>query len=220
MWKQGLKLSLLSLPLLLCACAPAVKREYTEESLRVYCPDVLRTKGYYCDGDRAYSNKVQSGSRVKITSLSTNRHITIAVFRREDIDGICVPEKFKSLLGSEPFPARLEVQRCGVDDRKTCPAYLKGLASYYGEPYHRRQTPYGTVFDQEGLYAASRDLPLGTLLEVRNLKNRKSVVVKVIDRGPFKEGRVLDLSYEAAKRLDMIKDGVVEVEARVLRCGD
>ncbi|MFZ8860766.1 MAG: septal ring lytic transglycosylase RlpA family protein [Thermocrinis sp.] len=58
------------------------------------------------------------------------------------------------------------------------------------------------------------------LLRVRNLKNRKEVEVKVIDRGPFKEGRVLDLSEGAARKFGMIGDGVVPVEAVVLRCGD
>ena len=70
------------------------------------------------------------------------------------------------------------------------------------------------------MYAAHRELPLGTLLRVRNLKNGREVVVKVIDRGPFKEDRVLDLSEGAARKLGMIRDGVVPVEAVVLRCGD
>lgn len=71
-----------------------------------------------------------------------------------------------------------------------------------------------------GYYAAHKELPLGTLLEVKNLKNGRTVRVKVIDRGPFKPERVLDLSYSAARDLDMVKDGVVEVQAIVLRCGD
>ncbi len=112
------------------------------------------------------------------------------------------------------------MERCGIDDRRECPAYIRGLASYYGEDYHGREIPYGISYDMHGLYAASPDLPLGTLLKVKNLKNGKEVVVKVIDRGPFKGNRVLDLSYSAAKSLDMLREGVVEVEARVIRCGD
>jgi rare lipoprotein A len=94
------------------------------------------------------------------------------------------------------------------------------MASWYGEPYHGRESSYGIIFDKEGMYAAHRELPLGTLLRVRNLKNGREVEVKVIDRGPFKEGRVLDLSEGAARKLGMIGDGEVPVEAEVLRCGD
>ncbi len=204
----------------LFSCSVKVKDMDKGEYLEVNCPSTIKTRGFYCKEDKAYSDKVQSGSRVKIESLLTSKSITIAVYRREDIDGICVPERFKSLLGPEPFPAKLEVQRCGVDDRRTCPRVIRGLASYYGDPYHGNPTPYGIKYDMHGFYAASPDLPLGTLLKVKNLKNGKEVVVKVIDRGPFKDGRVLDLSYASAKELGMIRDGVVQIEAKVLRCGD
>ncbi len=174
----------------------------------------------YCFTDRAYSNLVQTGSRVRVTNLENGRSITIAVYRDESMTGVCVPDKHANLLGKAPARAKLEILRCGIDNITTCPPYIRGLASWYGHPYHGRQATYGQIYDMYGLYAASRDLPLGTLLRVRNLRNGKEVEVKVIDRGPFKSERVLDLSYEAAQRLDMLKDGVVEVEAKVLRCGD
>ncbi len=212
------------LPLLLftSSCSVVVQDRSTgaDGELRVNCPEVLRTEGFYCTGDRAYSNLVQSGSRVRVVNLSTGKSITIAVFRREDIRGICVPERFRNILGDAPFLAKLGIQRCGVDDRRTCPTKIKGLASYYTEPYHGRETPYGIRYDMHGYYAASPALPLGSLLKVKNLKNGMEVVVKVIDRGPLKPGRVLDLSYSAARDLDMLKDGVVEVQALVLRCGE
>jgi rare lipoprotein A len=176
--------------------------------------------GFYCTGNRAYSNLVQAGSRVRVYSQSTGKSITIAIYRRDDINGVCVPERFESLLGRAPFRAVLEVERCGLDGNTVCPPVIRGMASWYGEPYHGRESSYGIIFDKEGMYAAHRELPLGTLLRVRNLKNGKEVEVKVIDRGPFKEGRVLDLSEGAARRLGMIGDGVVPVEAVVLRCGD
>lgn len=213
------RLTVIFIPFLF-SCSVMVREASKEEHLRVSCPTIIRTEGFYCDGERAYSNAVQSGSRVKIENLLTGRSITIAVFRKEDVKGICVPDRFRGLLGPAPFPARLEVQRCGVDDIRTCPAYIRGPASYYAEQYHKRETPYGISYDMHGLYAASPNLPLGSLLRVKNLKNGREATVKVIDRGPFKGNRVLDLSYAAARELDMIKDGVVEVEARVLRCGD
>ena len=194
--------------------------EWATGLLRAYCPSKIETVGFYCTGDRAYSNLVQAGSRVRVYSQSTGKSITIAIYRRDDINGVCVPERFEPLLGKAPFRAVLEVERCGVDGNTVCPPVIRGMASWYGEPYHGRETPYGIIFDKEGMYAAHRELPLGTLLRVRNLKNGKEVEVKVIDRGPFKEGRVLDLSEGAARRLGMIRDGVVPVEAVVLRCGD
>ncbi|MFN7065871.1 MAG: septal ring lytic transglycosylase RlpA family protein [Aquificaceae bacterium] len=204
----------------LFSCSITVRDLAREDYLEVNCPSTLQAKGFYCREDRAYSNKVQTGSRVRVESLLTGKSITVAVYRREDMEGICVPERFRGMLGPEPFPARLEIQRCGVDDRRRCPIVLRGLTSYYGEGYHGGKTPYGIEYDMYKPYAASPDLPLGTLLRVRNLRNGKEVVVKIVDRGPLKGGRILDLSYASAKELDMIRDGVVEVEARVLRCGD
>jgi rare lipoprotein A len=220
---------LLLLVVFLSGCTVVVKGEvlisqrdsgWVTGPLRAYCPSKIETVGFYCTGDRAYSNLVQAGSRVKVYSQSTGKSITIAIYRRDDINGVCVPERFEPLLGKAPFRAVLEVERCGVDGNTVCPPVIRGMASWYGEPYHGRETPYGIIFDKEGMYAAHRELPLGTLLRVRNLKNGREVEVKVIDRGPFKEGRVLDLSEGAARRLGMIVDGEVPVEAVVLRCGD
>jgi rare lipoprotein A len=220
---------LLLLVVLLSGCTVVIKggeiifqrdSEWATGPLRAYCPSKIETVGFYCTGDRAYSNLVQAGSRVKVYSQSTGKSITIAIYRRDDISGVCVPERFEPLLGKAPFRAVLEVERCGLDGNTVCPPVIRGIASWYGEPYHGRETPYGIIFDKEGMYAAHRELPLGTLLRVRNLKNGKEVEVKVIDRGPFKEGRVLDLSEGAARKLGMIGDGEVPVEAVVLRCGD
>ena len=197
-----------------------VDKRSASDVLRAYCPATVETTGRYCSEERAYSDLVQAGSRVKIYSYKTGKSITIAVYRREDLKGVCVPDKFRHLLGEEPFRARLEVERCGFDGKTTCPSVIRGLASWYGYPYHGRESSYGIIFDKEGIYAAHRDLPLGTRLRVKNLKNGKEVEVKVIDRGPFKEDRVLDLSEGAARKLDMIRDGTVMVEAVVLRCGD
>ncbi|ADC89469.1 rare lipoprotein A [Thermocrinis albus DSM 14484] len=207
---------LLTFLMLISACAPPLSTSYLTAS----CPNVVETRGYYCDGDRAYTNLVPSGSRVRIRSLDTGKSITIATYRRDGTEGVCVPSRFKNLLGEEPFRARLELERCGFDGKTICPEVIRGLASWYGDPYHGRDTPYGVRYDMEGMYAASRDLPLGSLLRVKNLKNGREVTVKVIDRGPQRPGRVLDLSYGAAKRLDMLRDGVVEVEAKVIRCGE
>jgi len=72
------------------------------------------------------------------------------------------------------------------------------------------------LFDNNKMTAAHRTLPFGTLVRVTNLKNNLSVIVVINDRGPFVEGRIIDLSYAAARQIDMINDGVVQVEIEVL----
>jgi rare lipoprotein A len=92
----------------------------------------------------------------------------------------------------------------------------RGIASWYGHPFHGRRTASGEVYDMHRLTAAHKTLPFGTLVEVTNLANRERVVVRVTDRGPFVRGRVIDLSYEAAKRIGMIGPGTARVELRVV----
>jgi len=93
----------------------------------------------------------------------------------------------------------------------------RGTASWYGEPFHGRQTSSGEVFDMYALSAAHRTLPIPTYVRVTNLGNGRSVIVRVNDRGPFRDpgSRIIDLSYAAAIRLDMVRDGTaaVRVEA-------
>ena len=96
-------------------------------------------------------------------------------------------------------------------------AYQVGYASYYAHDFNGKPTASGEIFDMNGLTAAHRELPLGTIIRVTNLNNGRSVIVKVNDRGPFVEGRILDLSLGAARRLDMVKDGVVKVKIEILK---
>jgi len=92
----------------------------------------------------------------------------------------------------------------------------KGQASWYGKKFHGRRTASGEIYDMYKLTAAHRTLPFGTIVKVVNLKNDKSVVVRITDRGPAIRGRIIDLSYAAAKDIDMINDGVVLVKIRVI----
>ncbi|SNZ11352.1 rare lipoprotein A [Persephonella hydrogeniphila] len=103
---------------------------------------------------------------------------------------------------------------------KRCPEVIKGYASYYGKKYHRRKTASGEIYNMYDYTAAHRFLPFGSIIVVKNLKNGKKVKVRINDRGPFVRGRVLDLSYVAAKKLGMIRDGIVPVIATVIRCGN
>lgn len=92
----------------------------------------------------------------------------------------------------------------------------KGLASWYGRKFHGRPTSSGERYDMYQLTAAHKSLPLPTYAQVTNLANGRSVLVKVNDRGPFVEDRVIDLSYAAADKLEMIHSGVAMVEVRAV----
>ncbi len=87
-----------------------------------------------------------------------------------------------------------------------------GDATYYGHNFHGRRTSDGSRYHRDSLTCAHRTLPFGTMLKVRNLSNGREVVVKVTDRGPFRRGGVVDLSFAAAKQIDMVGAGVVRVE--------
>ena len=91
-----------------------------------------------------------------------------------------------------------------------------GLASWYGPGLYGRRTASGTVHTGAALTAAHRSLPFGTRVRVTNLRNGRAVVVVVDDRGPFVRGRVIDLSRAAARRLGMVRDGVVPVRLEVV----
>jgi rare lipoprotein A len=97
-----------------------------------------------------------------------------------------------------------------IGDRQT------GEASWYGDPYHGRRAANGEVYDMEKLTAAHRTLAFDTWLRVENLDNKKSVVVRIIDRGPFVDGRIIDLSRAAAREIDMLRAGVAKVRLEVI----
>ncbi len=97
---------------------------------------------------------------------------------------------------------------------------LQGTASYYGGKFHGRKTASGERFNQEGLTAAHKTLPLGTRVRVTNLRNGESVDVKINDRGPYHKGRVLDLSKGAAREIGMLGAGTAKVKVEVIAKGD
>lgn len=96
----------------------------------------------------------------------------------------------------------------------------RGIASYYGQKFHGRRTSSLEVYDMYTFSAAHKTLPLPSYARVTNLANGKSVVVRVNDRGPFHEGRIIDLSYAAAVKLDIHRSGTARVEVRALSPGE
>jgi len=95
----------------------------------------------------------------------------------------------------------------------------KGEASWYGKKYHGRDTASGERYDMHKMTAAHQTLPFHTVVRVKNLDNGREIKVRITDRGPFVKGRILDLSYGAAKKLHMVEKGVVPVKITVLEVG-
>ena len=109
--------------------------------------------------------------------------------------------------------------RSGTRDRVRVGWTERGDASWYGHPFHGRRTANGERFDMYLMTAAHRELPMGTVVEVKNLDNGRRLQVRINDRGPFVRGRILDLSYAAATELDMVRMGTAPIELRVIEMG-
>jgi rare lipoprotein A len=91
-----------------------------------------------------------------------------------------------------------------------------GIASWYGHPYHGRRAANGEIYDMEKLTAAHRTLPFDTWVEIRNLTNEKKVAVRITDRGPFIDGRIIDVSHAAARAIELIGPGTARVRLTII----
>lgn len=133
----------------------------------------------------------------------------------------------RRVFGLSALLAVLIVAGCGKKPRVVVPSgpipmHQEGLASWYGkgDGYQGKKTANGERFDRNKLTAAHFSLPFGTLVKVRNKRNGREVTVRINDRFPvetLRKGRIIDLSYKAAERLHMIRDGVVPVELTVIK---
>jgi rare lipoprotein A len=93
----------------------------------------------------------------------------------------------------------------------------EGVASWYGHPYHGRVAADGEIYDMEKMVAAHRTLPFNTWVRVRNLANDMTAEVRIIDRGPFVNGRIIDLSHAAAQQIALIGPGIAKVRIEVIQ---
>ncbi|WP_163339339.1 septal ring lytic transglycosylase RlpA family protein [Desulfopila sp. IMCC35008] len=123
-----------------------------------------------------------------------------------------------SVLATESFCRIHPTQKPYVIERvtyfpiPTSKGYVEeGIASWYGPDFHGRPTSNGERYDMFHMTAAHKTLPMNTVLLVQNIDNKREVVVRINDRGPFVRGRVIDLSYKAAKQLDMVGKGTARV---------
>lgn len=127
----------------------------------------------------------------------------------------CTPaSRFTNSANTTARTKKLEAQT--TTPARQTGATFRGLASYYHDKFDGRTTASGEVFNQRLLTAAHKTLPFGTMVRVTNLKNNRQTVVKINDRGPFVEGRIIDLSLAAAKELDMVASGVTQVTIEIL----
>ncbi|MBS0373198.1 MAG: septal ring lytic transglycosylase RlpA family protein [Proteobacteria bacterium] len=128
-------------------------------------------------------------------------------------DAVPQPEP-RARLGNPPF---YEVFGQRYTVLESSRGYVeRGVASWYGPDFHGVRTSVGEPYDMYSMTAAHRTLPLPAYARVTNLRNGRSVVVRVNDRGPFKANRIIDLSYAAALKLDMVRDGTTLVEVQAL----
>ena len=125
--------------------------------------------------------------------------------------------KIKSYKSNKSISAKKKTKENKFDKKKTV---YRGVSSYYGPNFHGKLTANGEVYDMYGLTAAHKEMPLNTVARVTNLDNGKSLILRINDRGPYIDGRILDCSYGAAKKLGFLNAGTANVEIKVIEWGD
>jgi rare lipoprotein A len=132
--------------------------------------------------------------------------------------GVCVCLQFAFFLtdGVHASSETLRQKEASISSSSKTIPIEKGVASWYGEEHHGRPTASGEVFDQHDFTAAHPTLPLGTKVVVTNLLNGKSVKVRINDRGPFHNNRIIDLSYAAARSIGLVRLGHARVALRLM----
>ena len=112
----------------------------------------------------------------------------------------------------KPRPAKVANVRVGQ--------VITGISSFYGPDFHGKLTANGEVYDMYGRTAAHKTIPLNTIVRVTNLANQRNIIVRINDRGPYIAGRMLDLSYGAAKKLGFLQQGTARVKIEIIEVGD
>lgn len=153
--------------------------------------------------------------RPQTLSGSGLRGVTVVVLALSMIQGCSILAIPDSSLQNRPDPLTAD---SGVTSRSDSPAYVHiGSASWYGPGFNGKKTASGESFDKTKLTAAHKTIPLGRRVRVTHLANGKSVEVLINDRGPYVEGRLIDVSQAAAKALGMIDNGIAKVQVELLQ---
>lgn len=162
-----------------------------------------------------FDRKVPAGRLGDRVLFTVDRSIATAWGCHAEILAVRWVNALRSTLDEAPIP--LADAQAKMHNLRETDLEIQGLASWYGPYFHGRQTATGEIFDQDALTAAHPSLPFDTFLKVTNLKNGKTVIVRVNDRGPYFDDRTLDLSLEAARLIDSEQTGVVPVSARIMQ---
>lgn len=164
--------------------------------------------------------------RVYLFGLLTLMTVMLAGCGHKQVATVPAPAPVAAGSASQTAPNASKANRAPQsgqaenDAQDNIDAFETGDASWYGHPYHGRMAASGEIYDMEELTAAHRTLPFQTWVEVTNLNNGRKVQVRINDRGPFVDGRIIDLSHAAAREIDMLRAGVVPVELRIIEAPD
>jgi rare lipoprotein A len=153
-----------------------------------------------------------------ITSVSTPPvHADVAISR----PALIAPQEPQIVTPASPAPAVQDSKKAGPEiAHKKRIGIIRGIASWYGGVFNGRKTANGETFDMHAMTACQPDLPFGSIVRVVNRKNKRSVVVRINDRGDLIDpSRVIDLSWGAAEKLAMTQDGLAKVDIEILSLG-
>ena len=155
---------------------------------------------------------------LKVRSIRVNKHFIINnIFCQMIREKVILFFILSLFISCAPASHRVDEPNNISSDNIYNDGYSQiGIASWYGVEEHGRPTATGERFTMYGYTAAHRTLPMGTIIRITNLENGRDVIVKVNDRGPFVEGRIVDLSHAAAKSIDMIDNGTAKVKVEVI----
>lgn len=151
-----------------------------------------------------------------LTEILSMKYCFLLILFLSSVSFLAACSSSSRFSSEKPQKPSLKYSISNKKPAENAPISLQGMASYYGPKYHGRKTSSGEVFDMYQLTAAHRAFAFGTKLRVTNLVNGKTVIVRVNDRGPFVGDRIIDLSYAAAKQIEMLSTGVVEVKLEKL----
>lgn len=173
----------------------------------------------YCPGDPDLQRNVSLAGFAPPVFLRMNRRLLPAIFLILAISLVCSGDSqaTRSWRTEEPY----EIFNKKYYPIPSSDGYIeKGTASWYGPNFHGLKTSNGEIYNMHEMTAAHKILPMDTMLLVTNLDNGRKTVVRVNDRGPFVQGRILDLSYKAARTLEIVEDGTARVQIVALAEGE
>lgn len=179
-----------------------------------------------CGGNKVTKKPMEEKPPIKAAEVEDKS----GGYYKDDGPGENIPENLDAIPDAVPqyeaYSTRANQPYIALEKRYVpmtsyAPFKKQGMASWYGKRYHGGKTSTGEIYDMYGMTAAHKTLPIPSYARVTNLQNGKSVVVRINDRGPFISGRIIDLSYVAAHKLNMIEAGqtMVEIEAIDTRPG-